>query len=242
MISVCVATYNGGSFIEEQLRSILSQLSENDEIVISDDGSTDDTVFKVKAMNDARIKWAGIGGRLGVVKNFERALYVANGDTIFLSDQDDVWLPGKVEKCSRVLKEKVMIVTDCVVVDMNLDKIYPSFFELRHSGSGVLHNLFRNSYLGCCMAFRKELLNYALPIPANAPMHDMWLGLIAESHGGVAFLPDTLILYRRHGDNASQTSAKSQFSLFKKFNYRFILVGLLLIRSVSIFFKSRFKN
>lgn len=233
MISVCMATYNGELFVEAQLLSILSQLSENDEVIISDDGSTDGTVDKINGLNDGRIKWAGLEGGLGIVKNFERALEFSNGDVIFLSDQDDVWLPGKVAQCIEVLKEHVLVVSDCCVVNAELEEITCSFFQYRKSGAGIIHNLIRNSYLGCCMAFRRELLSLCLPIPAKAPMHDMWIGLNAETIGGVKFLPQILLLYRRHGANASPTAGVSDFSLLGKIQYRLVLLRLLVARGVS---------
>jgi len=230
MISVCIACYEGSQFIEQQLISILSQLSADDEVVMSDDGSKDDTVAIVNRIKDSRIVWAGVGGRLGVVKNFERALRRAKGDYIFLSDQDDVWLPGKVDACVSLLSANMLVVTDCRVVDESLHEIMPSFFELRGSGPGFLRNLFINSYLGCCMAFRRELLDIALPIPETTPMHDMWLSLIAEKVGNVAFLAKPYMLYRRHQLNATPLSGESRFNLLKRIKYRLTLVSLLLNR------------
>jgi len=230
MISVCLACFEGGQFIEQQLASILVQLSSQDEVVISDDGSADDTVAIVNNLNDSRIVWAGIGGKLGVVKNFERALQTAKGEFIFLADQDDLWLPGKVDACVKLLQSHLLVVTDCKVVDSNLKEIKPSFFEVRRSGPGLVHNILTNSYLGCCMAFRRELLNVALPIPKNAPMHDMWLGLIAEKIGNVTFLNQPYLLYRRHQHNATPMSGESRLSVFKKIKYRLVLISLLVNR------------
>lgn len=229
-ISVCLTTYNGAGFIREQLVSILSQLDYNDEVLIADDGSTDNTVAIVDAMDDPRLRWVAIGGNLGVVKNFERVLLEAKGDYIFLSDQDDIWLPGKVETTIAALRDSILVVTDCHVVDANLKQITESFFDSRKSGAGILKNIIRNSYLGCCMAFHKGLLSDAMPMPANVPMHDMWLGLIAETKGKVCFLPRPLLLYRRHGNNVSPTAEKSDFSLYRKISYRVRLCYLLFCR------------
>ncbi len=239
MISVCIATYNGSLYIDEQVQSILCQLSDNDEIIVSDDGSTDDTIEKINAFADSRIRWAGLGGRLGVIKNFERALSAAKGDLIFLCDQDDIWLSGKVEKCREALRHNILVVTDCKIVDSELNQILPSFFQHRKSGPGLLRNLFRNSFLGCCMAFRRELLESVLPIPASVPMHDMWLGAIAETQGKVYFLPEPLSLYRRHGQNASPTAEKSRFSLFQQLKFRVVLACLVLNRVLFNYFATK---
>ncbi|MDD4915443.1 MAG: glycosyltransferase family 2 protein [Methylococcales bacterium] len=234
-----MTSYNGGLYIEQQVTSVLQQLSAHDELIIADDGSDDDTLQKIRALADPRIKWLESAERLGVIRNFERALQTAKGEVIFLCDQDDIWLPIKVEQCLDALRESILVVSDCRVVDANLNEISPSFFKIRNSGPGILHNLFKNSYLGCCMAFRRELLDCALPIPPRVPMHDMWLGLMAETRGGVRFLPIQLLLYRRHGLNASPTAEKSPFSLSQKMKYRAVLVWLLLIRALACWRKSQ---
>ncbi len=232
MISVCLATYNGGAYVGEQLRSVLSQLRANDEVVVSDDGSTDETLAVIARFNDPRLRLLVGGCKLGVVKNFERALQASRGNTIFLCDQDDVWLPGKVERCQAALADCLLVVTDCVVVDNELKPLSPSFFRLRSSHPGILHNLWKNTYLGCCMAFRRELLQMALPFPNRIPMHDMWLGMIAEAHGGTCFVAEPLLLYRRHGGNASDAASKSTARFSKMIADRLFLALLVAARSL----------
>ena len=232
MISVCITTFNGQNYIKQQLESVLCQLDISDEVVVSDDGSTDNTIAIVNAMHDARVKIIVGGNRLGVVKNFERALMNAKGNIIFLCDQDDVWLPNKVKQSVNSLREYMLVVTDCKVVDEHLHEVYPSFFAQRKSASGVCRNLYKNSYLGCCMAFRKELLSYALPMPVNVPMHDMWLGLLADIYGDVKFMPEALSLYRRHQENFSPTASKSTFGLLKMLQFRIVLTILLFSRII----------
>lgn len=236
MISICLATYNGSAYIEAQLCSVLEQLSQKDEIVVADDGSADDTIAIVDAIGDPRIRWVAQGGRLGVVKNFERSVSAAGGEYIFLCDQDDVWLPGKIELCIAALQTHLLVVTDCKIVDSELNEIAPSFFRLRNSGSGLLHNLWKNGYLGCCMAFRRELLNYALPFPQGIPMHDMWLGMIAETQGSVSFLPKPLSLYRRHICSASDAAGRSSASIGKMLADRGVLASLVAGRTITNMF------
>lgn len=231
MISVCLASCNGTLFIKDQVLSVLSQLSSDDELIIADDASDDDTLEVVNRIADNRIVvLAAKSQRLGVVKNFERALMHAKGNFIFLCDQDDIWEPGKVNASLTALESSILVVTDCKVVNSELKEIHSSFFEQRHSKPGILHNLLRNSYIGCCMAFRKELLQYVLPIPKYSPMHDMWIGLVAETQGKITFLPKALLLYRRHHSNASHTAGKSKFSIYMKVKIRALLFGLLFLR------------
>ena len=94
--SVCIATYNGSRYIEEQIASILIQLDSDDEIVICDDCSTDNTVNIIENINDARIKIYRNEVNLGHVKNFEKCISLSKFEYIFLSDQDDIWTPGRV--------------------------------------------------------------------------------------------------------------------------------------------------
>lgn len=224
MISVCIATYNGEKFIEQQLTSILSQLGENDEVIISDDKSTDKTRDIISGLNDKRIKIIDGPGMGSPTKNFEQALKYAKGDYIFLADQDDVWKEGKVSTCMKYLKDYCCVVSDATVTDGDLKETSSSFFKLNNTKYGKWYNLFlKNGYLGCCMAFRKELLNAAIPFPGDTPMHDIWLGNVAAFRFNVCFIPQSLILFRRHGHNSSSTARKSTSSLKDKINFRYAI-------------------
>ena len=218
MISVCMPTYNGERYVGEQVASILRSPNV-DEVLVSDDGSDDGTRRLLIGLADPRIRLIE-GPRAGLVKNYEHLLTQVRGDHIFLADQDDVWLPGKVEAMTHALAGADLALSDCVVVDGALQPLRPSFFAARGSRPGLLRNLVRNSYLGCCMAFNRRLLSYALPFPAQLPMHDWWLGLVAELFGTVRFVPTPLVMYRRHGENASSTSARSATPLTRQVAWR----------------------
>ena len=223
MISVCMATYNGEKYLKEQIDSILYQLNSNDELIISDDGSTDGTIEIIEGYNDKRIKLHKNSFH-NLIKNFEYALTQASGDYIFLCDQDDMWVSNKVRVVCEKLIHYDLVVTDCRVVDEQLNTMIPSFFQLRGSGEGFWKNLYRNTYLGCCMAFRRSLLKVILPFPADIAMHDIWIGLVAEKMGRVTFVPQQLVYYRRHGNNASPTGEKSRYGLKYKFWYRWVML------------------
>lgn len=141
MISVCIATYNGERFIGQQLASILSQLGDGDEVVVSDDGSTDGTLSVVKAFNDSRVRIISGPCKGSLVLNFENALRAATGDFIFLADQDDVWADGKVAVCTERLRRYSCVVTDAVVADGNLNITSPSFMRLNKTKPGKWYNL-----------------------------------------------------------------------------------------------------
>ena len=120
MISVCIATYNGSRFIDRQLRSILCQLGPDDEVVVSDDGSADDTLSIIRQFGDSRIRIIDGPHRHSPIWNFEKAMQAAKGDYIFLSDQDDEWLPSKVKVSMTYLQEYDCIVSDNRVVTRSL--------------------------------------------------------------------------------------------------------------------------
>ena len=206
-LSVALAAYNGEAYIEEQLTSILQNLREGDEVVVSDDGSTDRTreIVRNLAKEDGRVKLID-GPCCGLIKNFENALAACDGDILFLSDQDDVWHKDKVEAVLACFEETgaTLVLHDAQMTDNEQHVLTPSFFAFRGSRAGYMKNLWKNSYIGCCMAFKKELLSIALPFDDRIPMHDQWLGLLAEKRGTVAFLPKVLLDYRRHEGTATK--------------------------------------
>jgi glycosyltransferase involved in cell wall biosynthesis len=230
LTTVCMATYNGDRHVAAQLASIL-QSPRIDEVLVSDDGSTDRTRDIVRSCGDPRVRLLD-GPRAGVIRNFESLLGAARGEYIFLADQDDVWLPHKVDSMLAALHTADLVVSDCVVVDDELRVLQPSFQALRHSGPGLWKNLTRNSYLGCCMALRRRLLAHVLPFPTQVPMHDWWIGLVAERVGTVRFLSEPLLLYRRHGGNASSTAERSTATLVRQIRWRATLVAQLFWRRV----------
>lgn len=229
-----MATYNGAKYVIRQIDSIICQLSDNDEVIISDDGSTDDTWELLYAIQDKRVKVIKNNGlRKGPLANFENALKCAKGDYIFLSDQDDVWASHKVEVMSEKLAHCDLVICDCTVVDESYAVLIPSFFSYRKSKPGFLKNIYKNSYIGCCMAFKREVLNYALPFPPSIHMHDWWIGLLVEAKGTVCFVHQPLMNYVRHGSNASPTGELSSYSFSEQVKTRLLLLWSLFKRCSS---------
>lgn len=210
MISVCIATYNGAEYILAQLDTILSQLGPEDEIIISDDGSTDDTISILRSVTDPRVHVYINDSPRGVTANFYNALLKAQGDYIFLSDQDDIWLPNKVSRSMALLKECDLLVSDAIVTDARLQPLSPSLFALIGSKEGLWKNWLACSFYGSCMAFRREVLDAAKPFPqASYIAHDWWIGMVAESRFRVRFVAEPLMMYRRHKDTVTQVSTGS---------------------------------
>lgn len=239
MISVCMATYNGGKYLREQIDSILKQISIQDELIISDDGSSDDTLNILKSYQDARIKvyhHHKIKQKYSfayTTANFANALSYAQGDYIFLSDQDDVWIDGRVEKMLEQLKDYDVVVSDCEIVDGDLNILLPSKFCSEGIYTNIIKNIIKCTYLGCTMALKSSVLSYVLPFPKDVP-HDLWIGLTVKFKGRIGILYAPTIKYRRHEHNVSATSAivmkqnsrlpKNRNTWRFKFSYRGILV------------------
>jgi glycosyltransferase involved in cell wall biosynthesis len=219
-----MASLNGAKYIAEQIDSILLQLGSGDELVISDDGSTDGTIDTIKSYQDSRIRLIQNNFSGGVAKNFETSLKVSKGDFIFLADQDDVWEATKIEVMLLQLKYYDLVISDCLMVDHALKIKSESFFSVNNSGSGLIRNIFRNSYMGCCMAFNRKLLNRALPFPKDIPMHDFWIGLVGEMYFKVYFTPEVLVYHRRHSSNASSTGEISSLSFGQKISNRYRVI------------------
>ena len=216
-ISVAMATFNGEKYIKEQIDSILVQLNNNDELIISDDGSTDNTLKIIKGIKDKRVKLIS-GPKKGVKQNFANAISNCKGKYIFLSDQDDIWVNRKVEVLLNAFEKDDCdcIVHDCEVFNSeNNIIIYPSFFHYRKSGSGYFKNIIKNTYIGCCMAFNSRVKRFVLPIPNDIAMHDQWIGLICEKKGKTIFIKDNLLRYRRHDGNVTGLTHSSIINMIK---------------------------
>ncbi len=225
-ISVALAAYKGEQYIAKQLESILRQLGENDEVIVSDDypaGKTRDIVLDI-ASADKRIRYIEGHGK-GVVKNFENAMLNCTGDVIFLSDQDDVWLPDKIELVMNEIRNGAQLVLhDASVTDADLNITDESYFSSHGSNTSFFENLAKNSFVGCCMAFTRELMLETLPFPEKLPMHDWWIALVAlKKKRKTVMLSKPLILWRRHGSNV--TGGKTSFA--QKITWRLKMISSL---------------
>lgn len=206
-VSVCVATYNGAPYIEEQLKSILDQIAENDELLVSDDGSRDGTVEVVRRINDPRIKIVVNERNLGHVRNFEQLIALAEGDIIFLSDQDDRWGPGKVERGLEILDmfpEVAMVHHGYRVIDSGghmSDERTCWRGGVRRGWCYLLCEFVRPTVFGSCLALRGRVKEYLLPFPRAVYAHDHWATIVGALAGGIFYIDEYLTLRRVHGGN-----------------------------------------
>ncbi|MFH0939739.1 MAG: glycosyltransferase family 2 protein [Planctomycetota bacterium] len=233
-ISVCMATYNGGKYIERQLDSILVQLSADDEVIVVDDASSDNTADIITARNDPRIKLSRNPTNIGVLKNFENAIRRASGDLIFLSDQDDLWLEDKVSSILDAFSSNpqvTLVFGNAELMNAEGQSLGRNFWSRRLS-AGLISNLVKNQFLGCTLAFRRGLCDWALPFPVDIPMHDMWLGLVNALYGKSLYLEKPLIRYRMHPQSATYgtITARGRVAFLKKAYWRYSLIKNLIAR------------
>lgn len=214
MISVCMSTFNGERFLKEQIDSILSQLQKGDELVISDDGSTDHTLDIIKSYTSDAIRLFHHQKREQkytfsyTTSNIKNALKQAKGDIIFLADQDDVWLPNKVEVMLKYCRDYDLVIADCIEVNKDLHPICNSHFQLYHAKIGFWHNFIGPCcYLGANMCFKRQLMGKFMDIPDSVP-HDLWIGIIGNLKGKMCLAPEKTMLYRRHDSNVSAINNK----------------------------------
>lgn len=244
MISVCMASYNGAQYIKKQISSILKQLGENDELIISDDGSNDGTIEVINSFNDKRIVLLNHTRNENIRKttyphylvssNYENALLHSSGDLIFLADQDDIWIDNKIETTISYLESYSMVMSDCFVINENDQIVSDSFLNSIALPRGLFRNVSRPIYHGCCMAFRREILSLALPFPKKMILHDTWIGILAENFGDVKYIEDKLVMYRRHLKNSSFSEGKSKNTIFFRIRYRIELFGQALKRIIFV--------
>ena len=230
MVSICMATYNGEKYIKEQLDSILHQLSAEDELIISDDSSTDMTLEIVKSYNDSRIKIFPNQKFSSPIYNFENALKHVRGNVVVLADQDDVWEGNKLQ----IIRESFEKKNDEIVLQMYNGKcmnesgktVEDDLFRYLNVRGGLVQNIIKNSFIGCNIAFTKKLLDKALPFPKNIPMHDVWLACNAYLYGDVKIIDTKVFNYRVHKNNYSIKNN----SFWQKLQWRYNLIINLLQR------------
>ena len=232
-IAIALATYNGSRYIARQLDSIFAQTASDWVLLIRDDGSTDGTAGIVKKYQEAhpgKITVIEDGRKnLGPRDNFGRLIECAEAEYLMFCDQDDVWLPDKVERTlARMQKLEqrfgrdipLLVHTDMTVADEDLRPIAPSFWEYQkmdpRRGEHFQRIFIGNVANGCTVMINRKLRDIALPIPPGAIMHDWWLALVAAAFGKIDFIPDQTVLYRLHGRNVVGASPWSLNYLFQK--------------------------
>ena len=226
-IDILMATYNGEKYLREQIDSILNQTYSNFRLLISDDCSKDGTqkILKEYEEKDSRIIIFCQDKNLGYVKNFEFLLTKVENEIYMLSDQDDFWLPDKIEKTyNKMINSNAdLVFTDLEVVNEKLETMFPSFNDYMKLTRKIKKYIddYRLQYLyncvtGCTLMSKKKFLNSCLPLPtiSKYAIHDTWIACVVANKGKIAYLDEKTIKYRQHGENQVGTDKISH--KFKK--------------------------
>ncbi len=223
LVSVALATYNGDKYISKQLDSIFLQTYKDIEVVISDDASTDNTIEILERYKKKyNLRYSVNSQRLGFVKNFENAIQNCKGNYIALCDQDDIWLPEKLEVLINTIGDSPLICSDAIIIDENDNIISESLFTSSkmkfYENDQFRHIVFSNFVVGATCLFNAKLCEYLLPFPDKLLYHDWWIALVASSKSKIKYLSKPLIKYRFHGYNQTNTGQKFDKSIIKKIN------------------------
>lgn len=244
-IDILMATYNGEKYLREQIESILNQTYKNIRLIISDDCSKDSTreILEEYERKDERVKVYFQEKNLGYVKNFEFLLTKVENEIYALSDQDDVWLPNKIENTYNKLKDtnSDLVFTDLEVVDESLQTMFPSFNDFMKLSRKIkkYKSDYRMQYLyncvtGCTLMSKKKFIEKIIPIPKNYKyvIHDTWIGLNVALSGKIEYLDEKTIKYRQHGSNQVGTDKIShKFKKLEDVRNLFIEVKLELFKA-----------
>jgi glycosyltransferase involved in cell wall biosynthesis len=204
MVSIALATFNGEGFVAEQLESLVNQTYPNLEIIVSDDGSEDDTlsILESYAIRYPFITIVLNDGEHGVEKNFENSLKYCNGELIALCDQDDIWHPSKIEILVNTIGDASLIYHNSLLIDQEGCSLRKTAIDKQYSGNNPKVFLLKNIVSGHACLFKKKLLEAALPFPEGLS-HDWWLAAVAADECGIKYQPDVLVQYRQHSNNTS---------------------------------------
>jgi glycosyltransferase involved in cell wall biosynthesis len=216
-IKILLATYNGQEYLAEQIDSILAQSNQDWQLLVRDDGSDDDTVRIIEDYANRlpdRIRLIrDNGGRLGASLNFGKLLEYADTEYIMFSDQDDVWLPNKIELTLNAMKaaeqvypdKPILIHTDLKVIDSELNTIADSMWNYQklfpESGDDLNRIMAQNVVTGCTVMINKKARAVSIPVPDEAIMCDWWLALNVCRHGKIVYVSIPSVLYRQHSSN-----------------------------------------
>ncbi len=221
LVSIAMCTYNGQRFIKEQLDSILNQTYANLEIIIVDDCSSDKTVdiLNEYAANDKRIIFHQNKTNLGYLKNFEKAISLCNGEFIALADQDDIFKEKKIETFVQEIKENILIYSDAIIIDDNSKEVGKELVRPNRcliSGGCNKALLLGNCVSGNTLMFKKELVEYILPIPQNISYHDIWITFVASTYATISYTDESMTYYRRYAQQVTHNPQVMSKNFFDK--------------------------
>jgi len=215
-IEIALATHNSAKYLRPQMDSLFAQTCQDFTLLVSDDGSSDETlsiIAQYQARFPGRIRILEFPGRAGgAMANFTRLTDAFTADYAMYCDHDDVWLPGKIERSLRKIREAKLAKSKPVLVHTDLSICRPDMAIVSHSRfsyermdpakTKLRHLLVHNAIVGCTVLINRALYELARPIPNGALMHDSWLALVASSFGEILYDAEPSVLYRQHSRNA----------------------------------------
>ena len=211
-----MTTYNGAKYLKSQLDSILNQTVEVFEVVVCDDGSTDETLSILKDYSKRiKLSWHVNAHNLGFVGNFEKAISLCTGEFIVLADQDDVWYPNKVEALLDAIGDNLLIHSDCDLIDEAGDILVKNFKGEIRTHKNPEDFLFANVVTGCTAMIRRELLTRTLPFPHGISYHDWYFAIHAAYLGRLTYTAQSLTGYRQHTNQDTGSGASEKSSIFR---------------------------
>lgn len=231
IVDIIMGTYNGERYIKEQIDSIIKNTWKNWRVWVCDDGSTDKTEEIVKRYEEEypdKIFWKPNEKNKGAAINFLDGARKATGDYVMFCDQDDYWLPNKIEDTLNCMKEAeaqygdktpITVFTDAIVVDEQLQTIKDSFHKsskLDTSKLDLSHMLMENKMMGCTMLLNRALLEELRKFPKKVRMHDWWAGIVAAAYGRIIYLDKPTMLYRQHTNNVVGSTEFSKDVVLEK--------------------------
>lgn len=210
-VNILMSTYNGEQFLAEQIKSIQEQTVTDWNLLIRDDGSTDQTTAIIAefAAQDKRIRWINEGeqANLGVIKNFYTLLKYEKADFYFFSDQDDIWLEDKLavtlaEAGKHSAEKPLLVYTDLKIVDSNLTVLHNSMIKTQsdHANTQLVQELTENTVTGGTAMINRTLAELWTRTD-DLLMHDWYLALLASALGNLIYLDSPTELYRQHDTN-----------------------------------------
>ncbi|WP_431023369.1 glycosyltransferase [Halomonas sp. H5] len=229
-VSVCIAAYNGEEYIFEQVRSVLDQMGDRDELIIVDDASTDSTRDKVESIKDDRVFLINNKKNIGHVRTFEKAISRAQGEFVFLADQDDIWVEGRLLDMLETLMSSPAptVATNFYIFSGSVFKAkenkrkLPEFYNFHSALFGIIKGDI--PYYGCCMAFRSEIKDALIPFPRFVESHDIWLAINSLFNGGITHLKKESLYHRIHDNNATPKRRRSLFKVLRTRLYFFVMI------------------
>lgn len=231
-IDILLSTYNGTAFLDVLIRSLYDQTFTDWHLIVRDDGSTDDT-------NEVLNQWwekdkeritilNSENKNLGPKKSFEVLLRYSNAGYIMFCDQDDVWLPHKIEHTLKKMLElenknpntSALVFTDLTVADNNLQILHPSLWKFTKVNPENINNIYKliinNPVVGCTVMINKNLKKQALPFPSHTVMHDLWMAITATKQGKIDYINEPAVLYRIHSNNTIGASPANKKYYLKR--------------------------